>query len=44
MQALKLRVLRDRSQAGRLLPEGADWPDGSYGQRNRQAIAARETG
>jgi hypothetical protein len=22
---------------------GADWPDGSYGQRNRQAIAARET-
>ena len=22
---------------------GADWPDGSYGRRNRQAIAARET-
>jgi hypothetical protein len=21
----------------------ADWPDGSYGRRNRQAIAARET-
>src|SRR6266702_7289855 len=22
---------------------GADWPEGSYGRRNRQAIAARET-
>jgi hypothetical protein len=22
---------------------GADWPDGSYGRRNRQAIVARET-
>ena len=22
---------------------GADWPDGSYGRRNRQAIAARES-
>ena len=22
---------------------GAEWPDGSYGRRNRQAIAARET-
>jgi hypothetical protein len=22
---------------------GADWPDGSYGRRNRRAIAARET-
>ena len=22
---------------------GAGWPDGSYGRRNRQAIAARET-
>ena len=22
---------------------GTDWPDGSYGRRNRQAIAARET-
>jgi hypothetical protein len=22
---------------------GADWPDGSYGRRNREAIAARET-
>jgi hypothetical protein len=22
---------------------GADWPDGSYGRRNRQAIAARAT-
>ena len=22
---------------------GADWPDGSYGRRNRQVIAARET-
>jgi hypothetical protein len=22
---------------------GADWPDDSYGRRNRQAIAARET-
>ena len=22
---------------------GADWSDGSYGRRNRQAIAARET-
>ncbi len=22
---------------------GADWPDGSYGRRNRHAIAARET-
>jgi hypothetical protein len=22
---------------------GADWPDGSYGRRNRKAIAARET-
>ena len=26
-----------------VLQSGADWPDGSYGRRNRRAIAARET-
>jgi hypothetical protein len=31
------------AQAREVEQSGADWPEGSYGRRNRLAIAARET-
>lgn len=43
MFALAAHASEREAHAREVERSGADWPDGSYGQRNRQAIAARET-
>jgi hypothetical protein len=43
MFALAAHADEREAHAREVERSGADWPDGSYGQRNRQAIAARET-
>ena len=43
MFALAAHASEREAHAREVERSGADWPDGSYGRRNRQAIAARET-
>jgi hypothetical protein len=43
MFALAAHAGEREAHAREVERSGADWPDGSYGRRNRQAIAARET-
>jgi len=43
MFAVAAHVGEREAHAREVERSGADWPDGSYGRRNRQAIAARET-
>jgi hypothetical protein len=43
MFALAAHASEREAHAREVEHSGADWPDGSYGRRNRQAIAARET-
>ena len=43
MFALTAHAGEREAHAREVERSGADWPDGSYGRRNRQAIAARET-
>ena len=43
MFALAAHAGEREAHAREVEHSGADWPDGSYGRRNRQAIAARET-
>ena len=43
MFALTAHASEREAHAREVERSGADWPDGSYGRRNRQAIAARET-
>jgi hypothetical protein len=43
MFALAAHAGEREAHAREVKRSGADWPDGSYGRRNRQAIAARET-
>ena len=43
MFALAAHAGEREAHAREVERSGADWPEGSYGQRNRQAIAARET-
>jgi hypothetical protein len=41
--ALAAHASEREAHAREVERSGADWPEGSYGRRNRQAIAARET-
>jgi hypothetical protein len=43
MFALAAHADEREAHAREVDQKGADWPEGSYGRRNRQAIAARET-
>ena len=43
MFALAAHAGEREAHAREVERSGADWPEGSYGRRNRQAIAARET-
>src|SRR5690242_11032613 len=43
MFALAAHADEREAHAREVERSGADWPEGSYGRRNRQAIAARET-
>ena len=43
MFALAAHASEREAHAREVEQSGADWPEGSYGRRNRQAIAARET-
>jgi hypothetical protein len=43
MFAVAAHVGEREAHAREVERSGADWPDGSYGRRNRNAIAARET-
>jgi hypothetical protein len=43
MFALAAHAGERQAHAREVEQHGADWPEGSYGRRNRQAIAARET-
>jgi hypothetical protein len=43
MFALTAHAGEREAHAREVERSGADWPEGSYGRRNRQAIAARET-
>ena len=43
MFALAAHASEREAHAREVERSGADWPDGSYGRRNRQAIAARES-
>ena len=43
MFALAAHAGEHEAHAREVERSGADWPEGSYGRRNRQAIAARET-
>jgi len=43
MFALAAHASEREAHAREVERSGADWPDGSYGRRNRQAIAGRET-
>ena len=43
MFAVAAHAVEREAHAREVERSGADWPDGSYGRRNRQAIAARET-
>jgi len=43
MFAVAAHAAEREAHAREVERSGADWPDGSYGRRNRQAIAARET-
>src|SRR5690242_4692462 len=43
MFALAAHAGEREAHAREVEQHGADWPEGSYGRRNRQAIAARET-
>ena len=43
MFALAAHASEREAHAREVERSSADWPDGSYGRRNRQAIAARET-
>src|SRR5436190_12897754 len=43
MFALAAHAGEREAHAREVERSGADWPDGSYGRRNRQAIAARES-
>ena len=43
MFALAAHAGEREAHAREVERSGLDWPDGSYGRRNRQAIAARET-
>jgi hypothetical protein len=43
MFALTAHAGEREAHAREVERSGADWPDGSYGRRNRQAISARET-
>jgi hypothetical protein len=43
MFALAAHADEREAHAREVERSGADWPDGSYGRSNRQAIAARET-
>ena len=43
MFALAAHASEREAHAREVERSGADWPEGSYGRRNRQAIAARET-
>ena len=44
MFALTAHAGEREAHAREVERSGSDWPEGSYGRRNRQAIAARETG
>ena len=43
MFAVAAHASEREAHAREVEQSGADWPDGSYGRRNRQVIAARET-
>ena len=43
MFAIAAHASEREAHARKVERSSADWPDGSYGRRNRQAIAARET-
>jgi hypothetical protein len=43
MFAIAVHVGEREARVREVERSGADWPEGSYGRRNRQAIAARET-